>query len=154
MIVSVKKMGSEEDWKDAVRDSYQQWKYNTVHKDIKTYFSTIQHSEMGKPFKKDSHPLIANMSQLKEQVEQTKIEDKIIKKHEDNSVEFLGKRINVGDANEAEVDDFCKQTIFSGFWKTITKLSNTVYLDTKSVGDVLKKLMKKLVDFFEAGMMR
>ena len=34
----------------------------------------------------------------------------------------------------------------------MTKLCNAVYLAAKSVGDVLKKLLKKLVDFFAAGM--
>jgi len=37
---------------------------------------------------------------------------------------------------------------------TITKLNNSVYLSTKSVGDVLKKLIKKLCDFMECGMMK
>ena len=40
------------------------------------------------------------------------------------------------------------------FWKTITKLNNSIYLSTKSVGDVLKKLIKKLCDFMECGMMK
>jgi hypothetical protein len=146
--------GGGAEWQGEVRDSYQQWKYNTVHKDIKSYFTAVQGTQFGQPFKKDSQPLIANLSQLKDNIEKAKKEDTIIKKRDGNSVEFLGKQIDVGDANEEEVDEFCKETVFSGFWKTITKLCNTVYLSNKSVGDVLKKLLKKLVDFFEAGMMR
>ena len=147
-------MGSEEDWRGAVRDSYQQWKYNTVHKDIKTYFSVIQSENFGQPFKKDSRPLIANMAKLKEDIEEAKLIDKVIKKRDGSTIEFMGKSIDVGDADDDEVDAFCKLTVFSGFWKTITKLCNSIYLALKSVGDVMKKLLKKLVDFFEAGMMK
>ena len=143
-----------EAWKGAVKDSYQQWKYNPVHKDIKNYFTVLQKSKFGQPFKKESEPLMANLSQLKEDVEKAKNEDKVSKIRDGNSVEFLGQKIDVGDADDEDVDKFCKDTVFNGFWKTITKLNNSVYLSTKSVGDVLKKLIKKLCDFMECGMMK
>ena len=145
-----------EAWKGAVRDSYQQWKYNAVHKDIKNYFTVIQKTEdkFGQPFKKESGPLMANLSQLKEDVEKAKAEDKVSKIRDGSSVEFFGQKIDVGDADDEEVDKFCKDTVFDSFWKTITKLSNAIYLSTKSVGDVLKKLIKKLCDFMECGMMK
>ena len=38
-----------EAWKGAVRDSYQQWKYNAVHKDIKNYFTVFQKSSLANP---------------------------------------------------------------------------------------------------------
>ena len=40
-----------EAWKDAVREAYQQWKYNKVHKDIKAYLITYNVS------KNTKHPL-------------------------------------------------------------------------------------------------
>ena len=144
----------QEEWRGAVRDSYQQWKYNSVHKDIKNYFTVIQESKLGQPFKQDSKPLVANLSQLKDDVEKAKNDDKVIKKRDGSKVEFLGQHIDVGDADEEEVDKVIKDTIFGGFWKTITKLCNINYIANKSIGDVLKKLMKKLVDFFEAGMLK
>ena len=79
-----------EAWKGAVRDSYQQWKYNAVHKDIKNYFTVLQKSKFGQPFKKESEPLMANLSQLKEDVEKAKNEDKVTKIRDGSSVEFLG----------------------------------------------------------------
>merc|ERR1719167_1982031 len=97
---------------------------------------------------------MADLSKLKEDVERAKAEDKVTKKREGSSVEFFGEKIEVGDADDEEVDKFCKDTVFNGFWKTITKLNNSVYLSTKSVGDVLKKLIKKLCDFMECGMMK
>ena len=143
-----------EGWKNSVKGSYQKWRYSPVHKDIKNYFTVVQKSKLGQPFKKDSGPLMADLSKLKEDVERAKAEDKVIKKREGSSVEFFGEKIEVGDADDEEVDKFCKDTVFNGFWKTITKLNNSVYLSTKSVGDVLKKLIKKLCDFMECGMMK
>ena len=143
-----------EAWKGAVRDSYQQWKYNAVHKDIKNYFTVIQKSKFGQPFKKESGPLMANLSQLKEDVEKAKSEDKISKIRDGSCVEFFGHQIDVGDADDEEVDNFYKETVFGGFWKTIKKLCNEAYLALKSMGDVLKKLMKKLYDYMECGMMK
>ena len=140
------------DWRQSVQESYQQWKYNDMHSEIKTYFTEVQHSPFGEPFKQESSPLVANLSQLKDDVTEKKKHEKIVKKQEDNTIEFLGKEINVGEEDEEEVDKFCRETVFGGFWKTITKLCNAVYLAVKSVGDVLKKLLKKLVDFFAAGM--
>ena len=149
------KMESEA-WKDAVREAYQQWKYNELHKDIKNHFSVIQKRDdkLGQSFKKDSRPFLADLCQLKEDVERTKAEDKIRKIRDGSSVEFFGQKIDVGNADDEEVDKFCKDTVFDGFWKTITKLNNSIYLSTKSVGDVLKKLIKKLCDFMELGMMK
>ena len=145
-----------EAWKDAVREAYQQWKYNQVHKDIKNHFTVIQKREdkFGQPFKKESGPMLANLCQLKEDVEKAKVEDKVSRIRDGSSVEFFGQKIDVGDADDEEVDKFCKDTVFDGFWKTITKLNNSIYLSTKSVGDVLKKLIKKLCDFMECGMMK
>ena len=141
-----------EDWKDQVDQAYNKWKYNDIHREVKSYFNTIQKSNFGEPFKKESGPLIANLSELKDSVTNSKNHDNVITKKSDKTVEFLGENIHVGEEEEEEVDRYCKETIFGGFWKTITKLCNTVYLALKSAGDVLKKLIKKLIDFFAAGM--
>ena len=140
------------EWQQSVKDSYQQWKYNDMHREIKNYFNEGQHKQFGEPFKKESSPLIANLSELKDEITEKKKTEKVVRKNDDNSIDFLGNRIDVGDEDEEVVDNFCKETVFEGFWKTITKLCNSVYLAVKSVGDVLKKLLKKLVDFFAAGM--
>ena len=141
-----------EDWKSSVESSYKKWKYNDIHLEVKSYFNNIQQSNFGEPLKKQSTDLGSNLSELKDEITTKKNDEKIVSKSEGNTINFLGDEINVGDENEETVDKFCKETIFSGFWKTITKLCNTVYLALKSVGDVLKKLFKKLIDFFEAGM--
>ena len=108
---------------------------------------------MAEPFKRESEPLIANLSELKEEVEEKRrTEDRVFFKDTEKKINFLGSKIEVADADDDEVDEYCKDTIFGGFWKTITKLCNVVYLSLKSVGSVLKKLLKKLVDFLEAGM--
>ena len=145
-----------EAWKYAVSEAYKQWKYNKVHKDIKDHFTAIQKREdkFGQSFKKESGPLVANLSQLKEDVEKAKSEDKVSKIRDGSSVEFFGQQIDVGDADDEEVDNFYKETVFGGFLKTIKKLCEPIYLAIKSMGDVLKKLMKKLYDYMECGMMK
>ena len=141
------------DWKSQVESSYNNWKYNEIHGEVKSYFNNIQDSPaFGKPFKRESTEFGANLSELKEEIKDKKNNDKVVSKSDANTVNFLGDEIDVGDEEEEIVDRFCKETIFSGFWKTITKLCNAVYLKLKSVGDVLKKLFKKLIDFIEAGM--
>ena len=144
--------GKMSDWKQSVEETYQQWKYNDMHNEIKTYFNEAQHQPFGEPFKKESSPLVANLSELKDNITEKKKSENVVKKQDDNTIDFLGNRIDVGEEDEEEVDNFCKETIFGGFWKTMTKLCNAMYLAVKSVGDVLKKLLKKLVDFFAAGM--
>ena len=139
-------MGGEVAWRGAVQQTYHTWKYNDMHKNVKTYFNEVQHKKFGESFKKESNPLIANLSELKDDVSAKKNEDKnIFMKQEDKTIRFLGENIEVGDEDEEEVEKFCKETIFGGFWKTITKLCNSVYLAVKTVGDVLKKLLKKLL---------
>ena len=140
------------EWQTSVENTYKEWKYNDMHTEIKTYFNEAQHQKFGESFKKESSPLIANLSELKEDITEKKRSEKVVKKNEDNTIEFLGTRIDVGEEDEEKVDNFCKETLFGGFWKTMTKLCDAGYLAVKSVGDVLKKLLKKLVDFFAAGM--
>ena len=142
-----------EDWKSSVESSYKKWKYNDIHLEVKSYFNNIQHDHnFGVPLKKESTDLGSSLSELKDEITTKKNDDKIVSKSEGNTINFLGDEIHVGDEDEETVDKFCKDTIFSGFWNTITKLCSTDYLKRKSVGDVLKKLFKKLIDFFEAGM--
>merc|ERR550519_1346266 len=71
---------------------------------------------------------MANLSQLKEDVEKAKAEDKVSKIRDGSSVEFFGQKIDVGDADDDEVDNFYKNTVFDGFLKTIKKLCNSTYL--------------------------
>lgn len=142
-----------DDWKSRVEGSYNNWKYNDIHGEVKSYFNNIQQSPTyGDQFKRQSTDFGANLTELKDQVRDKKNDSKIVHKSDVNTISFLGDEIDVGDEDEETVDRFCKETIFSGFWKTMTKLCNTVYLALKSVGDVLKKLFKKLIDFLEAGM--
>ena len=70
------------------------------------------------------------------------------------NVTFLGSKIAVAEAeaSDSELDTYCKETVFSGFWKTLKKLADSAYRMLKSGLDVLKKLFKKVVDFLEAGM--
>ena len=70
------------------------------------------------------------------------------------TVTFLNSKISVTKevASDTELDMYCKETVFSGFWKTLKKLCNGAYRILKSGLDILKKLFKKAVDFLEAGM--
>ena len=70
------------------------------------------------------------------------------------NVTFLGSKIAVeeAEASDSELDTYCKETVFSGFWKTLKKLADSAYRMLKSGLEVLKKLFKKVVDFLEAGM--
>ena len=141
-----------EDWKAQVDQSYKGWKKSEMHGELKNYFNTVQTSSYGEPFKKDSKDLHSNLSELKETINQCDPNERVISKNSDNDVEFLGQKINVGEEDEEEVERYCQETILGGFWKTMTKLCDINYLETKTAGDVLKKLFKKLVDFFAAGM--
>ena len=70
------------------------------------------------------------------------------------NVTFLNSSVSVPkeDASDTDLDTYCKETVFSGFWKTLKKLCNGAYRMFKSGLDILKKLFKKVVDFLEAGM--
>lgn len=141
-----------EDWRAQVDKSYQKWKYSEMHGELKSYFNTVQTSSYGEPFKKESKPLHAGLSELKETMTCDHKKRVISKNSDDNTVEFLNMKIDVGEEEEEEVDKYCQETILGGFWKTMTKLCDTAYLVLKTAGDVLKKLFKKLIDFFAAGM--
>ena len=60
--------GKMSDWKQSVEETYQQWKHNDMHKEIKTYFYEAQLQPFGEPFKKESSPLVANLSELKDNI--------------------------------------------------------------------------------------
>ena len=142
----------EEDWKAQVDKSYKNWKYSDVHGKLKSYFNKVQTSNYGESLKKESKPLHTNLIELKESMTCDHHEKVILKNLEDNTVEFLNEKIQIGDTDEEEVERYCQETIFTGFWKTLNKLCDTTYLALKTTGDVLKKLFKKLVDFFAAGL--
>ena len=141
-----------EDWRAQVDKSYQNWKYSDMHGELKSYFNTVQTSSYGEPLKKESKPLYANLSDLRDTLTSDPQKRVISKNSDDNTVEFLNMKIDVGEEEEEEVDKYCQETILGGFWKTMTKLCDTAYLELKTAGDVLKKLFKKLIDFFAAGM--
>ena len=140
-----------EDWKAHVDKSYKGWKKSEMHGGLKNYFNTVQSSSYGEPFKKESKDLHAHLSELKDTMK-CDLNEKVISKSSDNTVEFLNQRILVGEEEEEEVERYCQQTVLDGFWKTVEKLCDTAYLELKTAGDVLKKLFKKLIDFFAAGM--
>ena len=141
-----------EDWRAQVDKSYKNWKYSDMHGELKSYFNKVQMSSYGESLKKESKPLHTNLTELKDSMTCDHHEKVISKNLEDNTVEFLNDKIQVGDAEEEEVERYCQQTIFNGFWKTMKKLCEPAYLALKTAGDVLKKLFKKLVDFFAAGL--
>ena len=141
-----------DDWKAQVDQSHKDWKSSELHGEMKNYFNTVQKSNYGEPLKRESKPLHANLTELKDKMTCDHHGRVISEKKEDNTVEFLGKTINVGEADEEEVNQYCQQTMFDSFWKTMNKLCDEAYLELKTAGDVMKKLFKKLIDFFAAGM--
>ena len=144
-----------DDWKAQVDQSHKDWKSSELHGEMKNYFNTVQKSSYGEQFKKESKPLHTNLSELHDEMtkcDQSHKHRVISEKKEDNTVEFLGKTIHVGEADEEEVNQYCQQTMFDSFWKTMNKLCDEAYLELKTAGDVMKKLFKKLIDFFAAGM--
>ena len=135
-----------EDWKDAVKNSYHQWKSNSIHDDVENYFNLIQKSERGHCLNQDSRSFIEKFRQLGEDIE--KNEGKVVHKGERNDIEFLKTHIDVSEASEDEVDKFVKDTIFGEFKEEFCKLFESA---EKSVGDFLKNILKSIEDFLEAG---
>jgi len=135
-----------EDWKDAVKNSYRQWKSNSIHDDVENYFNLIQKSERGHCLNQDSRSFIEKFRRLGEDIE--KNEGKVVHKGDRNDIEFLKTHIDVGEASEDEVDKFVKDTIFGEFKEEFCKLFESA---EKSVGDFLKNILKSIVDFLEAG---
>ena len=134
-----------EEWKNAVKKSCRQWKSNKYHEDVENYFTLIQKSERGRCLNQDSKAFIEKFRTLVDDIED---EGKIVKKDDRNKIDFLGTKIDVGDADELEVDKFVKETIFGEFKKEFSKLFDSA---EKSFGDFLRTVLKSIQDFLEAG---
>lgn len=135
-----------EEWKNAVKKSYLQWKSSTYQEEVENYFTLVQKSERGLVLKQDSKAFIEKFRSFFDDIE--KDEGKIVKKDDRNKINFLRTDIDVGDATEEEVDKFVKDTVFGEFKKEFSKIFDSA---EKSVGDFLKQILKSTVDFLEAG---
>ena len=88
-----------EDWKAEVDKSYKGWKKSEMHGELKNYFNTVQTSSYGEPFKRESKDLHEHLSELKDTMK-CDPNARVITKNSDNTVEFLGQKIDVGEEDE------------------------------------------------------
>ena len=134
-----------EEWKNAVKKSFREWKSNSYHQDVDNYLALIQTSELGRVLNQDSKAFIEKFRRLFDDIED---EGLIVRKDDRNKINFLGTDIDVGDATEVEVDKFVKETIFGEFKEEFSKLFDSA---KKSFGDFLRTILKSVEDFLEAG---
>ncbi|XP_023333091.1 uncharacterized protein LOC111704928 [Eurytemora carolleeae] len=141
------------EWRDTIKTTYNEWRHNDKHRSIKEYFNEVQNKEVGRAYKQDSNSIYPSLQELSEQMSEGEKDksEKILKKTEDNKVQFLGADIEVSEEDE-EAEEYARETIYGGFRHTMKKLLNMSYLSTKTIGDVMKKLLKKLIDFMEVGL--
>ena len=105
------KGGNKRDWQLKVDDVYKDWKYNDLHKNIKTHFKDANSRE-SVPEKlrnlvEENSPIITNLNQLHENVktEQGNVKQRLFVRDSKSTVQFLGTRIEVpeSDVEEEEV---------------------------------------------------
>ena len=153
---------NKEKWKIQIDNAYHNWKYNNLHKDIKSYFNNCKTNEKVPQKLKyqiqEENPIGSDLNDLKDAVDQVDDDesDKTFIRDSSQSITFLGSKLEVDEeeADDVAVNTYCKETILSGFLKTIKKLCNVGYRILKSGLDILKKLFKKAIDFIEAGMQK
>ena len=153
-------------WQMQIDDAYVQWKRNDLHKNIKSYFNDCKTrnkvpSKLKYEIESENAIIGSDLDDLHHSVDQEKsaesfVKDQAFVRHSDTSITFLGSRIEISneDTKDDEVNEYCKETVLSGFWKTLRKLCDVTYRILKSGIDVLKKLFKKAIDFIEAGMQK
>ena len=136
-----------EEWKDTVKNLCHQWKANSIHEDVESYFNNIQKCDRGKCLNQDSKAFIEKYRGLGEDIEKGEV-GKVVHKDGANKIKFLNTSIDVGDTPEEEVDQHVKHTIFGEFKEEFSKLFDSAKL---AVGDFLKGILKSIEDFLEFG---
>ena len=106
------KGGNKRDWQLKVDDVYKEWKYNDLHKNIKTHFKDANSRE-NIPEKlrnlvEENSPIISDLNQLHEDVktEKENVRERLFVRDSKSTVQFLGTKIEVpeSDVEEEEVD--------------------------------------------------
>ena len=98
-------------WQQNVDDTYQDWKYNDLHKNIKAYFKDARNkSHMPDALKKevdDTSPILCELTNLHDTVlaEEAQGTEKLFVRDCNGKITFLGKNIEipVDDADDDEV---------------------------------------------------
>ena len=124
-----------EDWKGELNDACKDWKFHDIHKEVESCTDEIETTNLGKSYKRGPASVKDNLSELTNNVSESKLDHKIVKKDEESFIEFRDKNNNVGDEREEGVDKYFDETFSDVFCKTFTK-----------------NLIKKLIDLFVAGM--
>ena len=106
------KGGNKRDWQLKVDDVYKEWKYNDLHKNIKTHFKDANSRETIpeklRNLVEENSPIISDLNQLHEDVktEKENIKQRVFVRDSNSTVQFLGANIEVpeSDVEEEEVD--------------------------------------------------
>ena len=95
------KGGNDAVWKQNVDNAYQNWKYNDVHKNIKTHFNEANNrNDVPKALKQkveDASPILDDLTSLHDSVKTEEVEEKekLFVRDNSSSITFLGAKIEV-----------------------------------------------------------
>ena len=102
--------GSKSDWQLQVDRAYKEWKYNDLHKNVKTHFKEANSKgdcpERLKQPVDENCPIINDLNELHDNVgnEKKNIKDRICKRDSSNNIKFLGAKIELPENDVDEVD--------------------------------------------------
>ena len=97
----MEKGGHKPEWQLKIDNTYQDWKYNDVHKNIKSYFneahSKKHHSKTLKEQVEESSPISNDLSSLHDNVknEEEGGKEKVFVRDSSGTIKFLGAHIEV-----------------------------------------------------------
>jgi hypothetical protein len=95
------KGGNNAVWKQSVDNAYQTWKYNDLHKNIKTYFNEAgNRNDISKTLKQkveDASPILSDLSSLHDTIknEETEGKERLFVRDSSSIITFLGAKIEV-----------------------------------------------------------
>ena len=104
------KGGNKNDWQLQVDSAYKEWKYNDLHKNVKTHFKECNSKgdvpEKLKLSVDKNCPILDDLNELHDNVENEKknIKDRICKRDSSNNIQFLGAKIELHESDVDEVD--------------------------------------------------
>ena len=105
------KGGNKSEWQLNVDNAYKEWKYNDLHRNIKTHFNGANSREdvptkLRELVKEDSE-IIADLNDLSGKVEKEKenVKERIFVRDSSSNIQFLGAKIEVpeSDVGDEEV---------------------------------------------------
>ena len=104
------KGGNKSDWQLQVDSAYKEWKYNDLHKNVKTHFKEANSKgdvpERLRQLVDESCPIIDDLNELHDNVEKEKktVKGRICHRDSSNNIQFLGTKIELPESDVDEVD--------------------------------------------------